>query len=284
MTDHWFDGVDDVVSDDFRFKAMLGIGEDAYTSVRVSKALFNAWDIAGVAATGSQIAGSATVAKTFFATPSLLASIGIGTATAVTPIGWVIAAGVVSGGAWYGITKFLKDTSRRTRVIPDFINTPVDILGLGLFDLMAPLAFKVAEVDGRIDQSEIEVAQKYFVGRWGYSDVFVDRGFEYIKKNLGSYSIKEAASGLGAFVRENPDCRVDAILKDVHRFLHEMMEADGRVDEWEQMAIERIEKAFADELRFSIGRTVSPIGKAASSAAAAVYSGATGLLGGRGKR
>lgn len=277
MDKKWFEGVDDVVEDELRFKAKLGIGEDAYTSTRIKKTVFEAWDIAGVAATGAQVASSALVAQKFFAAPSLLVSIGIGTAAA-TPIGWVIAASVLSGGAWLGITRYLKDDGGKTTVIPDFINTPVDVLGLGLFDLMAPLAMKVASVDGHVHESELDAIKHYFVRRWGYSEHFVDSGLEFVSQKLHDYNIKTAAATLGAFARDNPDCKANVMLKDIKAFLHEVMEADGRVDEREEMAIERIEKVFSEEMRFSMSRTVAPIGKAAAQIAGGVSSGISSVI------
>lgn len=262
MTNGWFDGVDDVVQDELRFKAKLGIGEEAYTSVRLKKALFEAWDIAGVAATGAQVASSALVAKKFFAVPSLLSALGIGTATAVTPIGWVVAASVVSGGAWFGITRYLKSDSDRVKVIPEFINTPIDVLGLSLFDLMAPLAMKVAYVDGQMAEKEREAIDHYFVKRWGYSSYFVERGLEFIHLRLDEFHIKTTAATLAAFARDNPDCKAEAMLADVLAFLREVMEADGRIDEREEMAIERVEKVFVEEMNFSLSRTVAPVGRA----------------------
>lgn len=278
MDEKWFEGVDDVVEDDLRFKAKLGIGEDAYTSTRIKKSVFEAWDVAGVAATGAQLASSAFVAQKFFAAPGLLASIGIGTATAATPIGWVIAASVLSGGAWLGITRYLKDDGGKTTVIPEFINTPLDVLGLGLFDLMAPLAMKVAAVDGHVHQSEVDAIKDHFVRRWGYSEQFVDRGLEFVSQKLHDYDIKTSAATLGAFARDNPDCKADLMLEDIKSFLHGVMEADGRIDEREEMAIERVEKVFAEELRFSMSRTVAPVGKAATKMAGGIRSGISTAL------
>lgn len=271
MDEKWFEGVDDVVEDELRFKAKLGIGEDAYTSTRIKKSVFEAWDVAGVAATGAQVAGSTLVAKSFFAGPSLLAAIGIG--TAATPIGWVIAASVLSGGAWLGITRYLKDEGGKTIVIPDFINTPLDVLGLGLFDLMAPLAMKVADVDGHVHESEVDAIKHYFVRRWGYSEQFVDRGLEFVSQKIHDYDIKTSAATLGAFARDNPDCKANLMLTDIKSFLTEVMEADGRIDEREEMAIERVEKMFAEEMRFSMSRTVAPVGKAAAQTAGRIRSG-----------
>lgn len=271
MDEKWFEGVDDVVEDELRFKAKLSIGEDAYTSTRIKKSVFEAWDVAGVAATGAQVASSAFVAQKFFAAPGLLAAIGIG--TAATPIGWVIAASVLSGGAWLGITRYLKDGSGKTTVIPDFINTPLDVLGLGLFDLMAPLAMKVAAVDGHFHESELDTIKHYFVRRWGYSEQFVDRGLDFVSQKLGDYDIKTAAATLSAFARDNPDCKANVMLADIKSFLRDVMEADGRIDEREEMAIERVEKLFAEEMRFSMSRTVEPVGKMATKMAGGIRSG-----------
>lgn len=278
MNATWFEGVEDVVEDELRFKAKLGIGEDAYTSTRVRKSVFEAWDVAGVAATGAQVASSALVAQKFFAAPSLLASIGIGTATAATPVGWIVAASVLSGGAWLGITRYLKDDGSKTTVIPTFINTPVDILGLGLFDVMAPLAMKVADVDGHVHQSELETIKHYFVRRWGYSNQFVDSGIAFVGQKLDDYDIKTAAATLGAFARDNPDCKANVMLADIKSFLREVMESDGRIDEREEMAIERVEKVFSEEMRFSMSRTIAPVGNAATQIAGGVRSGISSVI------
>lgn len=271
MTEKWFEGVEEIVVDELRFKAKLGIGEDAYASTRVKKTVLEAWDVAGVATAGAQVASSALVAQKFFAAPGLLAAIGIGTAT--TPIGWVIVASVISGGAWLGITRYLKDDGSRTVVIPEFINTPLDVLGLGLFDLMTPLAMKVASIDEQIHEKELETIEQYFVQQWGYSELFVARGFEFVEQKLDSYEIKSSAAALGAFVRDNPDCKASAMLADIRTFLNDVMQADGRIHEREEMAIERIEKAIAEEMRFSMSRTVAPIGKATSKVASGIRSG-----------
>lgn len=276
MDKKWFEGVDDVVEDELRFKAKLGIGEDAYASTRFRKTVFEAWDIAGAAATGAQLASSAFVAKNLFATQGLLATIGIG--TAVTPIGWVIVASVVSGGAWLGITRYLKDDGSKTTVIPNFINTPLDVLGLGLFDLMAPLAMRVAAVDGQVHESELQTINHYFVRRWGYSEQFVKSGLEFINQKLGDYDIKTTAATLGAFARDNPDCKANVMLADIKSFLRDVMDADGRIDEREEMAIERVEKLFAEEMRFSVSRTVAPVGNTAANLAGRIGSGVSSAM------
>ena len=162
MQNSWFEGIETIISEPLNFKSRLAIGEDAYTSLRVKNAAFHAWEVAGVATTAAVVAKSSVVASTFFAPSGWLAAIGIG--SAATPVGWVIAASVVTGGAWVGITRYLKKASAdRVTVIPRFINTPLDVLALGLFDLLAPLTLKVIEVDGRIDNAKRELIHAYFV-------------------------------------------------------------------------------------------------------------------------
>ena len=146
-----FEGVTQVIADSLRFKRKLAIGEDAYTSIKLGRAITKIWDVGGVAAAGAGVATSATVAGTFFATKGLLASIGLG-AAAVTPVGWVVAAAVVSGGAYYGVTHALgRYTGSRVEVIPRYINSPIDQLGAALLDMMGALSIKVALMDGKID-------------------------------------------------------------------------------------------------------------------------------------
>lgn len=147
------EGVERVVAEPLRFKAKLAIGEEAYTSLRVVNRVRELWDVLGAAGTGAAVAKSSLVATSFFAPSGLLGALGIG--TAVTPIGWVAFAALASGGACYGLYRYLGN-SKGSRVIeiPRFLNTPLDALGLALFDLIAPLALRLAQIDGQIELEE----------------------------------------------------------------------------------------------------------------------------------
>lgn len=250
----WFDNIDNIVNDPLRFKAKLAIGEDAYTSLRIKNSVVAVWDAAGAGATAAGIAHSATVASTFFAPSGLLGIIGIG--SAVTPIGWVATAGVVTAGAWLGITRYVqKATSSRVTVIPDFINTPLDVLALGLFDLLIPLALKIADVDGNVDQAEKEHIGSYFINEWGYDQNFVNEGMKFTESRLSEFTIKETAQTLADFKKENTDCNYKAMSKGILIFLYNIIEADGRIDEREEMAIEKVQHIFEETGHFSFKKT-----------------------------
>lgn len=251
----WFNNIETIIDEPLKFKEKLAIGEDAYTSLRVKNSVFEAWDTLGVAATAASVAQSTTIASTFFAPTGFLAAIGIG--TAVTPIGWVVAASVVTGGAWLGATRYLKKgSSDKTTVIPKFINTPVDVLALALFDMLAPLALKVAEIDGHIHNSERDLIHNYFVKEWGYNSDFVCAGLSFTEGRLSEYSVKELAEILAEYKRANPDCNYESMSQEILSFLRNIMHADGVIDEREEMAIEKAEAIFKKVNQFSLKQSI----------------------------
>ncbi len=246
----WFDGIESVVVEPLKFKAKLAIGEEAYASLKLKNTAYDLWDIAGAASTSAIIAKSSIVASTFFTPSGMLAFLGIG--AAVTPLGWVIAASLVSSGAWFGVTRYLKrSSSDRVTVIPNFINTPLDVLALGLFDLMAPLALKIADVDGLVHDKERDHIINYFVNEWGYDSNFVNQGIAFTESKLSEFKIKEVAKVLAEFKKENPDCNYKIMTQETLSFLKQIIEVDGKIDEREEMAIEKVEAIFEEINRIS---------------------------------
>jgi uncharacterized tellurite resistance protein B-like protein len=240
---HWFEGVGTVVSDPLRFKARLGIGDDVYTSSRVRKRLGDLWEATGAGGAAVAIAGSGPVASTFFAPAGVMGFLGIG--AAATPVGWLIAAGVVAGGSWIGVKRYLqKSVGERAVTIPDFINTPIDLLAVSLFDLMAPLALKVASVDGDIDESEKAAIESYFTKQWGFDATFVSEGITFAESRLSEFSLEDQARALAEFKKRNRDCNYRRMCRQLLKFVREIVEADGRIDDREEMAIEKVRRVF----------------------------------------
>jgi uncharacterized tellurite resistance protein B-like protein len=240
-----FEGVTEVVADSLRFKRKLAIGEDAYTSLKVGRALSTIWDVGGVAATGAGFASSSAVATTFFASTGILARIGIGAAATTTPIGWVVAAAVVSGGVYYGVSRAVSRYARsRVEVIPRFINSPIDQLGAALLDMMGTLALKVANIDGSVEPSEREAMRSYFVSEWGFDPTYTDRALDLLEESALTQPLKQTTKALRRFAKDHPDCNAEALLADLIGLLREIAEADGKLDEREELSIEAIEAAL----------------------------------------
>lgn len=241
-----FKDVECVVADTLRFKRKLAIGEDAYTSMRVGKGLAQLWDVYGMAATGGQLAASATVARTFFASGSMLSTVGIG-AVAVTPTVWVLGAALVTAGAYYGVTRLFKSYSgSRVEVIPKFINTPIDLLGASLMDLLGALSFKVAHMDGAVTDPEKEAILEYFIAEWGYDRDYASSALTVIEENSTAASLKVMTTAFTTFARANPDCNFDAMCGELVGFLREVAIADGKLDEREELAIEKIDQMIRE--------------------------------------
>ena len=277
----WFAGIEEVVAEPVKFKLQLAIGEDAYASLRVRKAVFEAWDVFGAASTAAALAKSSVVASTFFPASGLLAAVGLG--TAATPVGWVIGAAVVAGGSWIGLTRYLrKQTDQRVRTVPEFINTPLDVLGLALFDLTAPLVLKVANADGHFDQGELKTIERWFIRDWGYDPEFVYRGLGFSMTHLDEVRIEDIAQALARFKKECPDCNYTAMTSELQRFLREVIEADGVIDAREEAAVEQIGRIFDEEGKTQVERTVRELGQklgsSAETAGSAVAEGASRAL------
>ncbi len=156
-----------------------------------------------------------------------------------------------------GITRHLKRASAsRVTVVPNFINTPLDVLALGLFDLLAPLALKVAEVEGRIDNSNRRHIHDYFIKEWGYDPKFVGEGIKYIESNLAELSIEEQAQTIADFTSQNQDCNFRLMSQEILVFLRNIAEVDGKIDARDQTAIENIEAVFNSTNKFSFKKKV----------------------------
>jgi tellurite resistance protein len=258
-----FSGIERVVADPLRFKLRLQIGEDAYTSLRARKSLQDLWDVGGMAATSAAAAASPMVANTFFAatgSAKLLAMIGLGTAAA-TPIGWVVAAAVASGGAYYGVTRMARNwTGARVDTIPKFLNTPLDLLGASLVDLIGALAARVAAIDGEVLPAERAVIETHFVREWGIDPAYTKAALDLIFETVSDGRVKDLAKALASFQAENPDCNPAAMQAELMQFLGEVVAADGVYDEREELALEAIERVLREETEFSFaraGRTLS---------------------------
>ena len=235
--------IDSPLSHPLCFKKELHIGEKAYKSLRIKKRVFELLKPLGAAGVGATVAGSSAVATTFFPAGILGA---LGLATAVTPIGWVIGTAVFSGAAWAVISRKLDGlSSSRVVEIPKFINTPLDLLAVSIFDLICSLAVKLAAIDGEFHERERVRIARYFVGTWGYDERFVKLAVDMV--NESDLGFSDLVKNLVEFMRSNQDCNAPAISENVLAFLHEVAEASDGIGASERHALLEAEKAFTPE-------------------------------------
>lgn len=254
-------GIDSVIAHDLLFKAQLGIGESAYKSLKTGNITIKAWNLSAAVVGGGALAASPLVATTFFPAGGILGLLGLG--AAATPIGWVIAAGALSGMTWFGIQKKLDRMSAdKTVVVPKYINTPLDLLAVGIFELIAPLALKIAFADDKFTADESGRISGYFSDRWGYNPKFVQAGLQFYSEALSApamiraklekdgmsehahlikdFDEEDYAKIFVAFVEANKDCNHQKLSKNVVGFLRELVRADSEVHPREEETLERI--------------------------------------------
>ena len=263
-------GLELVVADPLRFKQKLRIGEDAFKLLRAKKQLYTLYETVGAAGTGAAIASSSAVASTFFAPTGLTAMLGL--ATVATPVGWIVAAAVVAGGGYYGASRwFSGKTEAFVDTIPKYINTPIDVLGAALVDLLGSLALRVAAIDGQIDPAERECILEHFVKDWGFDQTYSARALDALTPHADATRVKKLALDLALFQAANPDCNAPAMQAELMRFLRELVTADGTLDEREELALEAIERVLEDQNKVTLtkaGEGISDISKAAGAVAA----------------
>jgi uncharacterized protein (DUF697 family)/GTP-binding protein EngB required for normal cell division len=237
-----FNGVGRVVAEPLKFKSKLAIGEDAFASLQTARLVGDLWQVGTAATAGGLAASSSAVAGTFFG-GGWLAALGIG--AAVTPVGWVVGAAVASGAACYGVLRLYRGyEGTRVQKVPAFINTPLDVLGAALFDLMASLAIRVAREAEEVDDAERAVIADYFIAEWGLDPAYVAAALPVIEQSAEGRSVDEIAEALAIYKRDNPDCNFDTLKAELLAFLTEIAAADGLLHDAELAAIARTERIF----------------------------------------
>ena len=215
-----FDDDSLVISNPDAFKKKLGIGEDAFASLRRKKNLDKYMDgiLAGTLGAGILFVGT------------------------LTPIGWVIAGGVGVGYIYSRIRNRSSTKKKKVDVIPKYINTPMDALADGLLNFWAPLCLKIAFSDRMISKAERKLINDYFVIEWGYSDSFVSRKLHNIEKNLSKFDIEEHTEKLIEFKKENVDCNFDFMADELKQFLNRVLQANDIIDDQGLIIVKWIEE------------------------------------------
>jgi uncharacterized tellurite resistance protein B-like protein len=230
-----------VVREPLKFKASLGIGDRAYRRLRTREHMTTFTEVVGIATTAVGLARSGWIATTFFAskgfTASTLSAFGLG-ATAVTPVGWVIAAVVVSSTAYVGVTHLLeRSKDNGLIVVPKYINTPLDIIAVALIELMLPVSLKIAHADGSMHESENRAIHDFYTDEWGYCSEFITRLIAEYQDQLDSVSYSTIADSLAAYCAGSKDCDKEAIMAAFMAHLRHVIEADGVIHESERAEI-----------------------------------------------
>ena len=237
-----------IIANDLKFKAALGIGEKAFKSMYVRENLTTFSEALGVGTAVSGVANTVIIGSFFgFSTSGFL---GTGLlATAATPgLNVIIAAGVISAGLYVGVSRLItKDKDSKVMVVPKFINTPLDLLATSLAGFFVPLGLKIGLADGVLEPIEEKKLKRFLIDEWGYAESFIDKMITSAteKENLMSY--KDLIRSFSEFIKKNEDCDEREIVDSIMRLLKQITEADGTVDEKEEIELSYIKSILKIE-------------------------------------
>jgi uncharacterized tellurite resistance protein B-like protein len=259
---HSFDLVHRVLANEERFKLKLGTGRDAFASIKAGDLIAQLAQVGSAAGAGAGAAVAVTAPSTVWG--GIMLAFGMGS----NPIGWIVGAAAASGGVYYGVSHLFRTYSAsRVDEVPRFLNTGLDVLASTILDLLGSLALKIAAIDGQIDPADWTAIEQYFVEEWGYDADYLQHALDVLQQNIDKSRLSEMANSLAEFSRQNPDCDFRSMHKELRKLLTEIAEADGHLDEREEMAIQRVAEALRaqNSLLSSAGNV---IGSTASGVAA----------------
>lgn len=100
------------------------------------------------------------------------------------------------------------------------------LVSIGMFSIVAPLALKIAEADGVVEQQELDCITKFFVVEKGYPEIYVKRGLSNISQSISNIDLNEVSISVRNFVQMRDDFTNDD-LERVINLLEEVITADG---------------------------------------------------------
>jgi len=92
-----------------------------------------------------------------------------------------------------------------------YINTPINVLGAALVDLLGSLALRVAMIDGQIDPEERTCIKDHFVQDWGFDPDYVAHALDALTPSADLKQVKTIKRDLAQFRAANPDCNAPAM-------------------------------------------------------------------------
>ena len=228
-----------VVADPEKFRRKLGIGADAF------KYLKNAENLGSVITTlagGTAAAGA--VFGGWFLSLGTLGSLGLAVGLVSSPVGWVAAAGTGGAGAFFLIKRLFKGARNEAITeVPNFINSPLDILATSICEIINPILLKIAYADSNFCESEREKIRSYFINEWGINEAFVDGLLNYDESNLDSFDwdvLERTLDEIGS----SGDIKVPTMANEMVRVAEEVMAADGHILPKEQLELDNLKSAL----------------------------------------
>ena len=226
------------------FKSKLNIGSEAFRYLSAAKNLSSFLEMAsgGIAAAGA-------TAIAWYAGLGTFGKLALGAGLFVTwPIEWIGLAGAGGLGAVFGGKKLLNRAKKNcVDEVPKFINTPLDLLSISVFEILAPISVKIAKSDSEFCEEEIEYILNYFLNEWGYNRHFVERSILEMSQNADNISFDKLGKILTKVCQRAKDLKHDYVKTEIIRLARDVIAADGQIKLTEQNALKQLENSLSKD-------------------------------------
>ena len=147
--------VESIIDDPLKFKSKLDLGEDAYTYLK------NIKNLSKITIGGT--AGAGLAFGIWSSSLGFVSGFGVLIGLVAPPVGLIAAASVVGAAGVIGVSKIFKKIENKTHyVIPKFITSPLDILGISIASILVPLGIKMAYSNYAFSNQERDYIYSYF--------------------------------------------------------------------------------------------------------------------------
>lgn len=231
--------IESVVRDSERFRKKLNIGADAfqYLSNAENLGAFTTAITSGAGISGIAYAG-------WISSMGMLGQIGLAVGFISTPAGWIAAAGVL-GTTTIFLTRWLFHSLKKGAVteVPNFINSPLDILASSICDLICPILLKIAYADRNFCEQERTKILNYFISEWGINPDYVDSLLSYDESHLSEFNWDTLKKTLLS-IEKSGDIKYASTAREIIFITEEVIRSDGTVHEYELRELKKLETAL----------------------------------------
>lgn len=235
-----------VIEDAEKFRRKLDIGADAFQWL--SKA-DHVGELVTSIASGTGVAGVAY--WTWLSSLGFIGKLGLTFGFLSTPVGWLALAGAGSAVVIFLTGRVVRSFRKKAIIeIPNFINTPLDLLGSSVAELLCPILLKIAHADDFFCDAERMKIESYFTEEWGFSNSYIKRLFDDLKPQIDSWEW----SGLGDILKsieKTGDLKFEAMSAEIIRIANEVMATDGKIHPKENEEMLRLKQALKSKGTFS---------------------------------
>ena len=234
-----------LVIDPDKFKTKLNIGFKAYSFLSKAE---NLAEFSSALASG--VTGSGLAIYSWYSSLGILGKAGLLIGVGGPSVGWIAAAGVASASVAWGATWLGKSVKKKlVKEVPNYINTPLDVLGASILDLIGVALVLVAKSDSEFSRSEQKAICEYFQYEWGMNPSIVDAEINTLKE-MDVDELESQFRATLSLLHDSKDISNKSLTTELLEITSRIALTDGIFDQREQDVISKLEAFLVPAGRF----------------------------------